>query len=120
MTSRIEALSKGIAEFMEPEPTWPEWTAVIGPENYWQVSDGRFWRGSFSSKGDDLKPVSITDPAVSMRLLKELLAMGRVVSALGISDAARRGSFVHHTLAEFEIAIAEDFCRAHRIEVPDD
>lgn len=118
MSEDIDALSEAIALKHEPEP-WTgqcRWTAGItySGKDWWRMHDRDI--GMDTCAAQDIcnwRPRPYTDPEISMRLLKELLAMGRVVSALGISDAARRGSYVHHELKDFERAIAEEWLRAN-------
>src|SRR5689334_18114901 len=109
MTARIDALSKAVAEFMEPEPKSqrPDRMKIVGCVDF--ASPGGFWRRNI---GEPWEPVSILDPAVSMRLLKELVQIPyfRPIGGFGLVLYTKKDE-------PLELAIAEAFCRANGLKI---
>ncbi len=118
---KTERLSFAIARHFEPEPIAEDTELYLNtrqrkPHSGWWDIARHSGKPVDSVSSYYWRPLNYDSPQVAMRLLKALLEMGRVVSALGISDAAREGSFVHHRLDNFEESIAIAFCRAHNLE----
>jgi len=117
---RIKALSLAIAREMEPEPMWKDW---LSDETAWQfyirstqcVSDGGFWevyRDPATEDDATKHAIPITNPAVAIRLLKEL-----IVVDYGIDDLEDGHESFGFRPEMLELTIAEAFVRARNLEV---
>lgn len=73
-----EELSRKIAAYFEPEPKWVP--RMFGEAVYDLPSVGGFWRAALTAEGLKPHPRPITDPEISMRLLKWLLEKKAIVS----------------------------------------
>ncbi len=81
-----DEISRKIAEFFEPKPTFENVTVYCGQRPEWfdediwvnsdlYASDGQWWLRTYSSGGvySEWKPVPYTDPEIVVRLLKWLV-----------------------------------------------